>query len=413
MKSPAFQILAKEERTVPDTIYIRMLGKFELRQDGRVLSDSVGRSYQLWNLLEYLVAHRDQHVPQDELIEILWPDENSDNPGNALKNLIYRIRGAFTDAGFTNGKEMVCVSRGSYFLNPNYEYVVDAEEFETCCKQATRTELSEEERLKALQEALRLYRGDFLPKSAYENWVVPLSTYYRSLFLRTAKHAVALLAQSQRHEDVLGICEQALTVEQFDEDFYVERIRALIALGRQKEAMECYQEVSELFYREMGVHLSERLRNLYREIIKTVNMVETDLQIIKDDLREAEQATGAFVCEYEVFKNMYRLEARSAERTGNAAFLALFTLTTADGSNLDTHTHQSAMRHLLEALVGSLRRSDVLARFSATQYVTLLFTLSYENGCMVLDRISRRFNNSYRNPKIKLITTLQPLDPIQ
>lgn len=398
---------------MPDTIYIRMLGKFELRQGSCVLSDSIGRSYQLWNLLEYLAAHRDQHTPQEELIEVLWPDENSDNPGNALKNLVYRIRGSFTDAGFSNGKEMVCVSRGSYFLNPNYTYVVDAEEFEECCKRGGQADLSDSERLEALLRAIDLYRGDYLPKSAYESWVVPLSAYYRSLFLRAAKAAVALLTQQQRHADVLSICEHALTVEQFDEDFYVGRIRALILLGRQKEALQCYQEVSELFYREMGVHLSEQLRSLYREIIKTVNMVETDLQIIKDDLREAEQATGAFVCEYEVFKNMYRLEARSAERTGNAAFLALFTLTTADGENLDSHTNQSAMRHLLEALVGSLRRSDVLARFSATQYVALLYTLSYENGRMVLDRISRRFNNSYRNPKIKLITTLQPLDPIQ
>ena len=71
-----------------------------------------------------------------------------------------------------------------------------------------------------------------------------------------------------------------------------------------------------------------------------------------------------------------------------------------------------SMERLLETLKGSLRRGDVVARFSATQYVLMLYTLAYENGEMVLERISRRYAANYRNPRVRLNTTLQPLDPI-
>lgn len=45
-------------------------------------------------------------------------------------------------------------------------------------------------------------------------------------------------------------------------------------MGNQQRAMAHYEHVTNLFYRELGVKPSERLRNLYREIIKNVQHVK-------------------------------------------------------------------------------------------------------------------------------------------
>lgn len=50
----------------------------------------------------------------------------------------------------------------------------------------------------------------------------------------------------------------------------------MIHQGKQQQALSHYNYVTDLFYRELGVSPSEPLRNLYREISKTVNSVETD-----------------------------------------------------------------------------------------------------------------------------------------
>ena len=73
-------------------INIKMLGKFQIEYDGKVLSDDQSRTKQVWILLEYLLTNRRSDISVDRLIDVLWEDGGVDNPANALKNLIYRLR---------------------------------------------------------------------------------------------------------------------------------------------------------------------------------------------------------------------------------------------------------------------------------------------------------------------------------
>ncbi len=71
---------------------ISMLGRFELQVDDTVINDGINRSRKMWNLLAYIVSHRDKLISQQEFINALWGDESGQNPVNALKTLLYRIR---------------------------------------------------------------------------------------------------------------------------------------------------------------------------------------------------------------------------------------------------------------------------------------------------------------------------------
>lgn len=393
-------------------VQVRMLGGFQLQSGSHQIGENSGRSYQMWNLLEYLIAHRHQEVSQSMIIEALWPDESSDNPANALKNLVYRIRTALGTAGFPQGKEMVKYESGTYLFNNAVDPVVDAEELERLYKEASSPGTPRDQQERMLTQAIALYKGDFLPRSQHEPWVVPLATYYRGLYLRSVLRLVALLKAQDRQEDITRLCEQALLVDQFEESLHEEMIRALIAENKQKKALEHYQNTTELFYRALGVKPSEALRNLYREIVKTVNTVETDLEIIKEDLRESSRTQGAFLCDYEIFRSLYQLEVRTAARSGQAVFLGLLTLSPTGDHLPDQKLFTTAMDRLQEALRTSLRLGDVVSRFSASQYVLMLPTLTFENGQMVMARISKKFSTLYRSAGVRLTTTLMPLDSI-
>lgn len=393
-------------------VRIQMLGGFQLQCGNSLIGENSGRSYQMWNLLEYLIVHRHQEVSQAMIIEALWPDESSDNPANALKNLVYRIRTALTAAGFAQGKEMVKYESGSYFFNNAVDPVVDAEEFERLYKEATLPGTPRDRQEELLTRAIALYKGDFLPRSQHEPWVVSLSTYYHGLYLRSVLGLVTLLKIQDRQEDIINLCERALLVDQFEEALHEELIRALIAQNKQKKALDHYQHTTDLFYRTLGVKPSESLRSLYREIVKTVNMVETDLEIIKEDLRESSRSQGAFLCDYEIFRSMYQLEVRTAARSGQAVFLGLLTLSPVGDHLPEQKLFITAMDRLREALCGSLRLGDVVSRFSASQYVLMLPTLTYENGQMVMARVAKKFAALYRGNGVRLTTTLLPLDSI-
>ena len=107
---------------------------------------------------------------------------------------------------------------------------------------------------------------------------------------------------------------------------------------------------------ELGVKVSDRLRSIYRDIIKTEKSVETDLDIIKNDLREATSVEGAFFCEYEIFKDVYRLQARSIARNGQTVYIGLLTVTDFNSGIPDSKLLNNAMDHLEGAIRLSLRK---------------------------------------------------------
>lgn len=109
----------------------------------------------------------------------------------------------------------------------------------------------------------------------------------------------------------------------------------------------------------------------------------------------------------EIFKCIYRLESRTAERAGQSVFLCLLTMrSTVEISRNDVII--IAMDKLEKVIVSSLRKGDVVSRFSPTQFI-LLLPLSYENGEKVIARILDRFRSEYKNPLIKIDTNLEPV----
>ncbi|MCE5236360.1 MAG: SARP family transcriptional regulator, partial [Eubacteriales bacterium] len=349
-------------------LHIGMLGGFSLTYGDKTISDQTIRSKKIWVPLEYLIAFRNREVSQNELIELLYPSGKSDNPGNALKTLIFRIRAVLDELSYMDGRDMLVHHRDSYAWNPDMDFEVDVDRFELLCKKAASSQFGDEERIAAYLEAVDLYKGDFLPMSAYEQWVIPLNAYYHNTYLNAVHSAVDMLRALERHSEIVRICRQAITIDKYDEFLYYNLILALVEMKNPQAALVQYKEMTDLFYGEFGVTPSKELMALYKEITKATNSVETDLNAIKESMREAAESGGAFYCEYEVFKDIYRLEVRAAERAGNTLYLCLITANGKTGAPPSAKTLNSAIDKLRACIGGSLRRGDAYARYSVSQF---------------------------------------------
>ena len=73
-----------------------------------------------------------------------------------------------------------------------------------------------------------------------------------------------------------------------------------------------------------------------------------------------------------MFRDIYQLERRAIERTGDSIFLCLLTLYEEEGSEAKSYFLKRAMEHLDDAIAASLRRGDVYTRYSVSQYLILL-----------------------------------------
>lgn len=390
-------------------VSITLLGGFTMNVDEEILTDEVNRSQKIWNVLSYLIVHRDRNVPQSEFIEQFWPDENSSNPVNALKTLLYRVR-AMLEPLFGADIDPILSQRGSYSWNRAIECSVDADEFERLCQKAAEARLSDEKRTDLYRRADALYRGDFLPKLSNELWTIPITARYHNLYLKSVKEFAALLEKHEAFEEMAAVCMRASLIDQLDEEIHILIVRALLRQGKDAAALAHYESATDLLYRNLGVRPSQELRALYTEIMAVEKGLETDLEVIQGDLREAAARPGAFVCEYGFFKEAYRLEARRAARSGQSVHVGLITVSLPDGGVPALNVLGATMDQLLQVMVGNLRRGDVVSKYSGAQFVVMLPAANFEDSTMVMERIVSAFYRQHRRNFLKLSYRLRALD---
>lgn len=391
-------------------IYIHMLGEFSITINGKTINDQNNQSKKPWSLLEYLITIRSRTVSSTELVEMIWGDEESSNPGGALKTLIFRSRRLLVPLDYPP-QNLLTQRRGSYAWNKDLVSIVDVDLFEKEALKGLKSHLPPDIQLIACLEAIQLYKGDFLPKTSWDSWVIPISTYYHSLYLKTVHHAVRLLFSINDHTRIIEICQKATLIEPYDENLHYELIYALFKSGNQHGALEHYNHTIDMLYKEFAITPSESLKSLYKVIQDPEHGITTDLSVIQDLFLEDCTKEGAFFCEYVVFKELFQLESRAIERTGDSIYLCLLTLSDLNSNLLQQPFLNKGMEMLSSSISSSLRRGDVYSRYSVSQYMILLPTSTYESGELVLKRITQNFHRIYTRKDMMVTYSLQVLTP--
>ena len=391
------------------TLQVQMLGQFTLRYGDRTISDSDDRSRRVWSLLAYMLYNHGRSFAQEELIHLYWSNnEKSADPGNALKSIFHRIRTALDKLQPGLGRLLIRRKAGRYFWNNVMPLSLDIEDFEAHFH-AAEAAGNDDVRLAEYQAALALYAGDPLPRMTDEIWTIPIVAYYHSLYTRAAAGAIELLEKQERTAEAVALCRRAIHIEPYQEDLYEHLMRGLLRTGDMKGAMSVYEEMSEQLFAHFGVMPSETLRTLYRQATRTVNDRTLTMDEVCSQLAEPAPHGGAMVCEYDFFKILYRAEARSIARNGHSANICLLSVSGKDGEMLARRSLDPAMNNLQVLVQNNLRRGDVIARCSISQYIILLPQANYENSRMVADRLVSAFYRRYPHSPARLRYTVQPL----
>jgi len=391
------------------TVYISTLGTFELALGEQKVSSDMDRSNRIWSFLAYLVMRGNKSVSQAELIDAFWPDDSNQNPGSSLKTLIYRTRIMLANT-FGEDVQFITSQRGAYSWNSKYTCVIDVNEFEHFCALANKAEISNEEKLLYYAKAFALYHGDFLPRLSGELWVIPLATHYHNIFTQSIGHYVELLFEAGRYNEAVDVCTKASMIDTYDENIHALLATAYLRQGNVTAAMAHYETATDFLYRNLGVHPSERLRAVYLDIMQNYKGLETDLDAICRHLNEPDKTDGAFVCDYGFFRQVYRLDARRLARIGSCAHLALITLAPKNSEISALSLLNDGMGRLLHILRSTLRRGDVISRYSGAQYVLLLPSSNYEDSEMILSRILSDFRKAAPRQGLNITFKIQQLD---
>ena len=390
-------------------IKIKMFGNFEIVVNGNVVLTQLRQAKKTSQFLEYLILKKDRAVPHEELLEMLWSDKENRNPATALRTLLHRYRSLVEQSGLPEMMDSILTARGAYQWNPHLDCEIDVFEFERLCQEARTPGMSNRECIERYLQMLQIYTGPLLTNSAEEMWVVPKSVYYHDLFLESVFTLLDLLKVEEEYDVIVQVCRKAMDVDMFDERLHLELMMALVKTGKKREALSQYYFATDLHYKQLGIQPSGEIRAVYKLIVQADQEMEADIEKVQNMLEEDTDGHGAFVCEYEIFKEIYQLQRRMLERYNGTMFLALLTISNTYEQRFDNLVLDNIMKQLLHVSQTNLRRGDTISRYSVMQYVVLLPSVTYETGRLVMDRIKKAFYNEYVKSSVVLTYKLRPL----
>jgi len=387
-------------------LQIKMLGDFSFRIGDMKISCSDNRSKKVWMLLAYVLYRRGCSVSRKELIELLWGDEAGNNPENALKTTFYRVRSLLNQLGEQAGHQLILWQDGGYTWNMQIPMTIDTDEFEALC----RREVSDiDQLLQTRLQAVSLYKGSFLNGMFSEPWIIPAAAYFHNLYIQTVLECVPLLHSASRYTEAASVCQAALKAEPYDERLHQYLMTALIALGDCKGAIAVYEELNHQLFADLGIKPGKKIQELYREATRTLNQKTLPLDSVVKYIQEDDALSGAMQCDYDQFKILCHAEARTMTRSGKAAHIALLSVHEAANRELSRHSLDNAMKHLGEHIRTNLRRGDIFAQCSNSQYVIMLPQANYENSCMVCQRVLISFARRHPHSPARIHYAVHPL----
>jgi len=397
-----------------ESFAIYTLGKFFIFRDTVLISERSGRSRRMWEIFKFLLANRGKSFFPEDILNLLWPDKDYSDPNMAMRVQMHRLRQALKTNG--EGKSLasnLVFTQGRYQWEDRVDCWIDTEEFERLAGLAASGDTSGgDESIRVYREAIELYGGDYLPESSSSGWAAPFRVYYRELYLNCVFELIELLKQKRKYTEIIKICEKALLIDYFEEHLHVKLIEAYLAKGMTARARAHYDEVTMIFYREMGIKPSDALKNLYRLAGQKAGAFELDLDTIQEGLSGQESSKGAYLCDPELFRYFYKLERLRSERTGKEVQLCLLTLTGANYQGPPSGLLEEVMDRLRQVILESLRKGDIVTCWNEAQYLILLPGVNREQAVGVLDRIENNYRQKYSFEDLYFHTKIGALLPL-
>ena len=234
---------------------IRLLGQFEVRQDGAPI-EIPSRPAQA--LLAYLVlspgiAHR-----RERLAGLLWPEASEANARSYLRKALWHVRKAL-EAG---GRHFLLADDISIAFDANSRYWLDVSALEHMGGTTEGASPSVDE----LIGYLSVYQGELLP-GFYDEWASLERERLRAAFERRMTLLLDRLIQEQRWTEVLEWGERWIALGHIPEPAYRALMVAHASLGDISSTAAVFRRCAEALRTELSVEPAEETRTLYERLV--------------------------------------------------------------------------------------------------------------------------------------------------
>ncbi len=387
-------------------IQVQTFHSFEIRYQDKVISTQDSRSHKAWQLFAYLLYFRKKQITQSELLSIIWKD--TDVSISVLKTTLHRLRTMLKSLDENMGNDLIQCKKGIYFINPDYSVSCDFEEFEECFHTAADIE-DESEKLRFYQKAFSLYQGDFLRDYTDEPWITPINIYFHNVYMNVVCSLLDIYEKKQMYNEAITDLKHASRIEKYEETIYLHLIKTLIQLERYQDAISVYNYLTEIMQQNLGLEPSSEAKTLYYKATSALSSNIMAIEDLPNLIFDSTLESGAMLCDFEFFKQIYLAYAKGVERNKISAHILLINITDIKGQLLSKRSLTCCVNNLKPILRNSLRSGDIISMCTPSQFVILLPHANAENTDGVMERIKNKFFQLYPHSPAAFTHFTQPL----
>jgi DNA-binding SARP family transcriptional activator len=246
-----------------------LLGPFLAESDGERLSGF--RSDKVRALLAYLCVECHRPWSRATLAYLLWPDLPEKNAQSNLRNALSNLRHVLGDR--QADPPYLHISPATLQFNNAGDYWLDVRAFLDLLPKVGPDEdlLSDQAEIARLEQALALYRGDFLEGFAvasapFEEWTLVMREHLRQKRLQAVRLLAMVHARSGDLEASSEYTERWLQIEPWEEAAHRHMMQLLALRGRRGAALAQYEACRRALSEELGIEPEAETAGLYEQI---------------------------------------------------------------------------------------------------------------------------------------------------
>ncbi|HUE99005.1 MAG TPA: BTAD domain-containing putative transcriptional regulator [Anaerolineales bacterium] len=240
---------------------VQTMGGFQVWRGEEAVPSSGWRREKSRQLFQLLLTYRYSPLDRDQICEYLWAEADPATAQRNFKitlNTLYQVLEPERDAG----SESAYIFRegSTYGLRPRADIWLDADEFTKALKESKGNP-------SALQKAMELYKGEYLPDALYETWAAEESERLSALFLESADGLAEVLVEKKRFNEAIDLCQRILGQDNCWERAYRHLMLAYDGLNDRGQVGRTYQRCVQTLRDELDVSPTPETQKLYEQLV--------------------------------------------------------------------------------------------------------------------------------------------------
>lgn len=263
--------MAKQPGMMEDekAIYVQTLGRFVVWQDNERLPDNVWGRQKAKQLFQYLITYQRRFTIKERIVDDLWPNLDAKRSDRDFKVALNALNSALQPDRPPRSLSIYIARQGtSYGLNADAPIGLDINNFEAGLTTASQAE--GEDRAQAIayyQAALKLYQGEYLPDTIYEDWSSAERERLTALYLSGATRLARLLLAEGATVEMVLWCQRVVAIDPCWEEAYRLLMRGHMTNGNRPLALRVYKQCRAALAEDLGIEPMAETIRLYEQVV--------------------------------------------------------------------------------------------------------------------------------------------------